>query len=246
MLAEGAMTPEEVQALVARKKGGNKRKWQELIGGPPAMNPIAEAERLEQLKLEAALRPPRVGRPPSSEMQTMTQSQFRQHADAVLSGEVIPAAKNNTPPPAPGNYQLSETRLALEGLEEIAARIEDGYSMREICVELGVRTSHLNRWIDSIPEGATRVRDARRKAAQAWLDRGLEALENAHTLQDLAKAREIATMCRKYASIADPSYSDRVQVDTTIKEQDPSAIDRKLALIVSQVASKTLPKPEEA
>lgn len=241
-LAEGALTPDEVKALAAGKKGGRKRRLLELVGGPPAMDSQAEELRLEHLKLEAAMRPPRTGKAPSNEYQTMTSTALRDHIEQVLTGEVIPAPVASEEPPIPGDYRTSETRLAMEGLEEITGRIEDGESLREICRSIGVRASHFNRWIASMPEGDTRVRDSRRKAAQAWLDRALEVLEDAVTLADLAKAREIAAICRKFASIADPSFSDRVQVDTTVKAEDPTSIDRKLAMIVAQVASKQVPQ----
>jgi hypothetical protein len=90
------------------------------------------------------------------------------------------------------------------------------------------------------------MREARGLAAQAWLDRGLAAIEDAESLAALAKAREIASMCRKYAAIADPSFSDRVQVDTTVKAEDQASIDAKLRLIMGQVASKRLKDEADA
>lgn len=52
-------------------------------------------------------------------------------------------------------------------------------------------------------------------------------------------------MCRKYAAIADPSFSDRVQVDTTVKAEDQASIDAKLRLIMAQVAQKRVKEADE-
>jgi hypothetical protein len=56
-------------------------------------DPDAEYERLAQLKLEARARPPRTGRPPSSQYQTMTMSQTIEAVERALNGDLIPAPR---------------------------------------------------------------------------------------------------------------------------------------------------------
>jgi len=253
-VAEGTMTLEEVRVLAAGKKGGAKRKLIEIAGGEPAQDATAEFERVMQLQAEAAARPRRPprqsGRPPSNEYQRMTTSQLIERIDPdtdvnPITGELLHARRPSDPPLELGDYQTSEARLRAAGLETVLDLMGDGHSIREISRQLGVRQAHLNRWLASIPDGENRVREARVKAAQAWLDRGLAAIEDAETLAALAKAREIAAMCRKYAAIADPSFSDRVQVDTTVKAEDQASIDAKLRLIMNQVAQKRVKDAEQ-
>lgn len=245
------MTLEEVRVLAAGKKGGAKRRLIEIAGGEPAHDPEAFAEQLLQMKEEAQLRPPRTGRPPATEYHSMTTSQLIERIDPdedcvnPITGEVLQARKPDAPPLEPGDYMTSEARLRATGLEAVLDLVSDGHSIREISKKLGVRQAHLNRWIASIPDGESRMREARAKAAQAWLDRGLAAIEDAESLAALAKAREIASMCRKYAAIADPSFSDRVQVDTTVKAEDQASIDAKLRLIMAQVAQKRVKEADE-
>jgi hypothetical protein len=172
----------------------------------------------------------------------MSQEQLLQEAERVITGEVIRPIEY---PPEPRNYAESVERLQVTGLEQVLGLIEDGHSQREICKRIGTRPAHLNRWLSSMPEAATRAHDARLRGAQAWLDRGLAAIEDAHSVMDLAKARELAQICRRYAAIYNPAFSDRVQVDTTVKSEDPAAIDAKLRSLVQQVTEQVRPKGDE-
>lgn len=212
-----------------------------------SFTPSAEyLERVERMKVEAAARPPRTGRPPSNEFQTMTMSQAAEEIARVVSGDVIaPSPPPDRYPAAPKNFEESERRLRDLGLDEYLALVVEGHSEREICKRIGTRPAHLARWIESMPEGRTRAREAQHKAARAWLDRGLAAVADAETLTELAKAREIAAICKRYAAICDPSFSDRVQVDQTIKAEDPSTIDQRLRALVGQVATAVLPTPQK-
>jgi hypothetical protein len=209
--------------------------------GNRKQDPNAAAERLLQLQLEAKARPPRTKPWAPDALQRKTMSQLIDELPRQVGGEHIPAS----PPPSkypdpPRDYEESVERLRLFGLDNVLALTEEGHSNREVCLRVGTRPNHLSRWIASIEAGETRAREAKRKAAQAWVDRGLAALENATGALELAKAREIALMCRKYAALCDPSYSDRVQVDTTVKAEDPGSIDARLRLLVADVGQKAL------
>jgi hypothetical protein len=188
------------------------------------------------MKIEAATRPkaPR----PFHEIRHKTMTQLVEDIPLrTIEGEVIPVAPRPTKyPEPPRDYHESVDRLRDKGLDEVLSLVEEGHSMRELCLRIGTRPAHLNRWIASTEGADARMREARRNAAQAWLDRGLAAVANAVTPMGLAKGREIAHMCRKYAAICDPSYSDRVQVDTTVKAADPQSIDAQLRLIQAEVA----------
>jgi hypothetical protein len=210
---------------------------------PLQIDTEAEAVRLAELKVEAALRPPRTGCPPRNQYNTMTQTTTLETIERVITGELLPAPADNPPPPR--NYEESAQRLGHMGLDEVLALVEEGHSTREICARIGTRPAHLTRWIGSTEGADSRVRASRTKAAQAWLDRGLAALEDADSAIGLAKAREIAQICRKYASVYDTAFSDRVQVDTTIKAEDPGSIDAKLRLLVQQVAQKAVKEEEK-
>lgn len=209
----------------------------------------AEAERLAILKEEARLRPKRAPKnpgKPANPLHQQTMTQTIEAVERVLNGEYLPKARPETPaPPPPVDYQESVTRLEALGLDEYLALLEEGHSERELCKRLGTRPRHLKRWLTSTPGTEQRVREARKAAAQAWLDRGLAVLQEAESLQDLAKAREISMICRKYAAILDSAYSDKVQVDTTVRVADPAVIDQRLALLVRQVAGKRLPTGPE-
>lgn len=214
--------------------------WRLRQGNRPH-DPAAFALQVEAMKIEASARPPRSRPCPADSIHRKTMTQILEELPRVIDGEVIPA----TPPPrkyplAPVDFGQSVDRLRLVGLDELLALTIEGHSQREVCLRIGTRPSHVQRWIASIEGAEPRMREARKLAAQAWVDRGLAAIADAVTPMDLAKGREMALMCRKYAALCDPSYSDRVQVDTTIRAEDPGSIDAKLRLLVQQVAQKAV------
>jgi len=156
----------------------------------------------------------------------------------ALEGEVIPAPEEY--PPEARTKAEAHARLDAIGLDDVLAFITDGLSQREVCRRVGVRTVHLGSWLADQHQPA-RVREARRQAAQAWLDRGFAALAEAADPFALAKAREVAAMCRKYAQVLNPSeYSDRVQVEATVESvDDPASIDARMRLLMSTIKGAT-------
>lgn len=94
-------------------------------------------------------------------------------------------------------------------LEAIWSRIESGDSQAEIARDLGVVPSTLSELLNK-PEHAERSARARELSAEAWLDRGLRALEEAPAdSNEIARARAIAQECARRAAIRNPRYSEK-------------------------------------
>lgn len=94
-------------------------------------------------------------------------------------------------------------------LEAIWSRIESGDSQAEIARDLGVVPSTLSELLNK-PEHAERSARARELSAEAWLDRGLAALEQAPAdSNEIARARAIAQECARRAAIRNPRYSEK-------------------------------------
>ena len=125
-------------------------------------------------------------------------------------------------------------KLDAIGEDLILQRIESGESEGEISRSLGIGYSSLARWIRLNPEREVAVRDSRRQSARAWYDRGLAALEASSTMFDLAKAREIANHCRKYAAVINPrEFSERVSIEAEVTpSQSITEIDAKLQALL--------------
>jgi len=94
-------------------------------------------------------------------------------------------------------------------LDAILSRIADGESQAEIARSLGVAPSTLSEYLNK-PEHAERSARARSLSAEAWLDRGLQALTDAPAdSNEIARARAIAQECARRAAIRNPQYSER-------------------------------------
>ena len=107
-------------------------------------------------------------------------------------------------------------RLDLYGIEYIAAQIEQGRTFGAIAAEVGVSRASLHHWLSE--SHSDRSAHARLQSAEAWLDRGLEAVES--SLQkssgiDPTAAKALAQECARRAAIRNPQYRDRP--DTTVK-----------------------------
>ncbi len=97
------------------------------------------------------------------------------------------------------------------GLDAICARIEVGESQREIARALDVDHSRLVRWLAK-DENKERAAAAREASAEAWLDRGLEAVERAlrkDSGYDANAARAFAQECARRAALRNPRYVEK-------------------------------------
>lgn len=104
-------------------------------------------------------------------------------------------------------------------LDEILERITDGDSQAEIAKDLGVGVMTLSDYLnrDSVSVRSAR---ARLESAEAWLDKGLQAIKDAMRKDsglDATAARAYAQECARRAAIRNPRYNERLSVDLTAK-----------------------------
>jgi transcriptional regulator with XRE-family HTH domain len=94
--------------------------------------------------------------------------------------------------------------------------IELGKTQREIAADIGVEVSTINRWIHASDELAEQSARARVLSAEAWTDRGLQALEDAPPdAVEIARARAIEQHCARRAAIRNPAYREGHNVAAT-------------------------------
>lgn len=98
--------------------------------------------------------------------------------------------------------------------DKIIGEIAEGSTQLEIAAKHGVSVGALNAWLHADPERSARARDAMKTSAEAWLDRGLEALTKAKPdTAEIARARAIEQHCARRAAIRYPAkYGDKVAI----------------------------------
>lgn len=99
-------------------------------------------------------------------------------------------------------------------LDAVLDRIMDGESQAEIARSLGITPGRLSQILSSDEEIAKRSAFARSMSAEAWLDRGLEAVASAMDKTgniDASAARAFAQECARRAAIRNPVYRDKIQ-----------------------------------
>ena len=94
----------------------------------------------------------------------------------------------------------------------ILSQIRDGKSHREISAGLGVDHSTLCGWL-SQPDIINHSARAMLESAEAWLDRGLHAIEST---EDAHRGRYIAQECARRAGIRNLHYRDRMSIDAKL------------------------------
>jgi transcriptional regulator with XRE-family HTH domain len=103
-------------------------------------------------------------------------------------------------------------------LDAVLDRIESGESQAEIARDLGMTPSTLSRMLSANEEISQRSAHARSISAEAWLDRGLRAIESAMDKTgnvDASAAKAYAQECARRAAIRNPAYRDKVQQEIT-------------------------------
>lgn len=98
--------------------------------------------------------------------------------------------------------------------QTVIALIAEGATQRELAEKFGVRLSALNGWLHATEERSARAREAMMVSAEAWLDRGMQALMDAPPDNaEIARARAIEQHCARRAAIRNPRrYGDKIQV----------------------------------
>lgn len=122
-----------------------------------------------------------------------------------------PAAKKaGKAKPAP-KAAPAQDKLTAMGIEAVCERIEGGASQAEIARSLEIGTATLSAWLNQ-PAHAERSARAREMSAEAWLDRGLQAIESAMDKTgtiDAAAAKAFAQECARRAALRNPRYVEK-------------------------------------
>ena len=108
-------------------------------------------------------------------------------------------------------------RLDAMGIEKVCERIESGESQAEIARNLKVNAAILSAWLNR-DDHAKRSARAREFSAEAWLDRGLEAVGRALQKKsgiDSTAARAYAQECARRAALRNPRYVERTALEFT-------------------------------
>lgn len=124
-----------------------------------------------------------------------------------------------------------------ETINWIIERIYAGKSQAEIALDLGVSAGSVSMWLNRDADTIERSARARAASAEAWLDRGLQAVFDSLKRTsgiDSNAARTFAQECARRAAIRNPAYRERTGVEITGAKGGPV---RTIATTVS---------PEEA
>lgn len=100
--------------------------------------------------------------------------------------------------------------LDLYGSDWICEQILDLNSLSQAAQGAGVALSSLLTWIAADDARSARVREARRLAAEAWVEKAEQVVADAKNNFELQKARELAHHYRWRASKISPQYNDKV------------------------------------
>ncbi len=103
-------------------------------------------------------------------------------------------------------------------LDAVLDRIMSGDSQAEIARDIGLSPARLSELLSANAEIAERSARARSISAEAWLDRGLAAVESAMQKDgnvDATAAKAYAQECARRAAIRNPAYSDKQRHEVT-------------------------------
>lgn len=127
-------------------------------------------------------------------------------------------------------------------LEEILERITDGDSQADIAKDLGVGVMTLSDYLnrDSV---SVRSAQARQDSAEAWLDKGLEAVRAAMDKSsglDSNAARAYAQECARRAAIRNPRYRDssKVELSGSVRSQADALSVEELKAVIAEADKK--------
>lgn len=108
--------------------------------------------------------------------------------------------------------------ITSEQIDDILERISSGESQAEISRSIGLSPARLSEILNANEEISERSARARSISAEAWLDRGLAAIESAMDKTgsvDASAAKAYAQECARRAAIRNPQYSDKQRHEVT-------------------------------
>lgn len=123
--------------------------------------------------------------------------------------------------------------LDLFGVEWVREQVLELRTLSQIAQDADVALSTLIAWIAADPDRSARVRDARRLAAEAWVEKAEQVLADAKTNFEFQKARELAHHYRWRASKISPQYNDKVVQEHTGPGGGPVSIT-KIQLVAGE------------
>jgi transcriptional regulator with XRE-family HTH domain len=126
-------------------------------------------------------------------------------------------------------------------MERILEMIESGMSQAQIAKEFNVSQPSLNAYLNN-ETYADRSARAKEISAEAWLDKGLQAIESAMRKDgpmDVQAARAYAQECARRAAIRNPQYREHSKVEHSgsVSRTDALSDDELQAVL----AAKTPP-----
>jgi transcriptional regulator with XRE-family HTH domain len=126
-------------------------------------------------------------------------------------------------------------------MERILEMIESGMSQAQIAKEFNVSQPSLNAYLNN-ETYADRSARAKEISAEAWLDKGLQAIEAAMLKagpMDVQAARAYAQECARRAAIRNPQYREHSKVEHSgsVSRTDALSDDELQAVL----AAKTPP-----
>ncbi len=125
-----------------------------------------------------------------------------------------------------------------EQINDVLARIEEGESQSEIARSYRISAGRLSQILSADEEIAKRSARARSISAEAWLDRGLNALIEADgDSAEIARARYIAQECARRAALRNPAYRESNKTELTGPNGGPMQIERIERVIVGSKAT---------
>lgn len=116
--------------------------------------------------------------------------------------------------------------LDMYGVEWVREQVLELRTLSQIAQEADVALSTLIGWIASDTERSARIRDARRLAAEAWVEKAEQIVADAKNNFELQKARELAHHYRWRASKISPQYNDKVVQEHTGPGGGPVSITK--------------------
>lgn len=129
------------------------------------------------------------------------------------------------------------SKIGQLNIDVVTAMLENGLTQAQIAKSYGVEPSELSRWAYSESERSQLFARARENSAEAWLDRGLLAIESSMSKSgdvDPSAARAYAQECARRAGIYNAKYKDKQGTQVNV------AVDNSQRLNLSGLSDSEL------